>query len=123
MDISQVAKLCHNVNRTWCEMNGDDSQPPWGEAPAWQVESAINGVKFHLDNPDASPSHSHENWLKEKEAAGWVYGEIKDAEARTHPCFVPFEELPEDQQLKDHLFRAVVHACSSFVTVAETATS
>jgi hypothetical protein len=43
-------------------------------------------------------------------ADGWRYGEAKDEGAKTHPCPVPFAELPEDQQRKDALFVAIVQA-------------
>lgn len=37
-----------------------------------------------------------------------VYGEVKDGEAKTHPCLVPYEQLPPAQRLKDDLFAAIV---------------
>ena len=70
--IEYTASVCHEVNRAYCKFLGDDSQLPWELAPAWQRASAINGVKFHLDHPDALPSASHEEWLKEKFASGWT---------------------------------------------------
>jgi hypothetical protein len=108
-DIELVAKLCHEVNRAYCQALGDDSQPTWNDAPEWQRSSAINGVTFHLQNPDAGPDHSHNNWLAEKSAAGWKYGPIKDPEAKEHPCFLPYADLPKEQQAKDYIFRAIVH--------------
>ena len=39
-----------------------------------------------------------------------MYGEEKDPERKVHPCMVPFNELPREQQAKDFIFRAVVHA-------------
>ena len=104
----EVAAVCHEANRMLCLGLGDTSQPTWFNAPEWQKSSAIDGVKFHLDNPDASHSASHENWLKHKENDGWTYGETKDADARTHPCMVPFDALPAEQQAKDALFKSVV---------------
>lgn len=112
MNISEIARVAHEINRAYCEALGDSSQPEWSDAPDWQRESAINGVRFHLDNPSAGPEHSHESWLDEKEAAGWKYGPVKDPEAKEHPCFVPYEALPVEQRAKDYLFRAVVHALS-----------
>jgi hypothetical protein len=50
--------------------------------------------------------------MKQKVADGWVYGPVKDAVKREHPCMVPFTELPREQQAKDFIFRAVVHALS-----------
>jgi hypothetical protein len=105
-----IAEICHQANKVWCEMNGDATQVDWNESPDWQRESAINGVKFRLENPDAGHDAMHNNWMKEKIEAGWVYGEVKDAEAKIHPCIVPFEELPLFQQKKDKLFSAIVDA-------------
>lgn len=105
-----IAETCHEMNRVWCILNGDNSQPSWADAPQWQKDSALLGVLFHLDNPDAGDAASHENWMKQKIEDGWVYGPVKDAEAKQHPCIVPFEELHFIQQKKDALFRAVIHA-------------
>jgi hypothetical protein len=108
----EIARIAHEVNREWCAYNGDVSQPMFDDAPAWQRDSAINGVGFHRANPMAGDSASHDSWMAEKVAAGWVYGEHKnpDSSPPTHHCIVPFEELPRDQQFKDRLFRTIVHA-------------
>lgn len=108
--LENVARMCHEVNRAYCAALGDNSQPAWADAPEWQRESAVKGVQFLIDNPDASPSASHESWLAEKERDGWKYSEVKDAEAKTHPCFVPYDELPAEQRAKDYLFQGVVRA-------------
>lgn len=102
-----IAKICHETNRAYCETIGDYSQPSWEEAPQWQRDSAVNGVKLHLEG-DVTPEQSHENWMKEKEADGWKYGEVKDPEKKLHPCMVPYSELPITQRRKDLLFKAVV---------------
>lgn len=113
LPVIAIATICHEANRAYCKTIGDDSQPPWDEAPEWQKQSACNGVCFHLENPDAGPPGSHENWLKDKIAAGWVYGETKDPEAKTHPCMVQYDELPQEQRLKDAIFVGIVHALSA----------
>ena len=105
-----IAKICHQANKAWCEVLGDNSQPSWEDAPEWQKTSVINGVKFHVENPDAKASASHESWLAEKKKDGWKYGKVKDADKKEHPCYVPYEQLPIQQQLKDYIFRATVHA-------------
>lgn len=110
MKIAQIARAAHEINRAYCQALGDNSQPKWEDAPDWQRSSAINGVEFHITNPDAGPDHSHNAWLAEKEATGWKWGAVKDAERKEHPCFVPYDQLPVEQKAKDYLFRAVVHA-------------
>lgn len=113
MNKLQIARLAHEVNRAYCASLGDTSQPAWEDAPDWQRASAIAGVEMHLANPDATPEQSHQAWLEQKAADGWVYGKVKDAEKKEHPCFLPYEDLPGEQKAKDYLFRGVVHAVVS----------
>ena len=103
-----IARMAHQVNKAYCEAIGDSSQPEWLRAPQWQRDSAMNGVKYHLGNPGASPADSHNNWLAEKIKDGWVYGAEKDPTNKLHPCIRPYDELPIEQRVKDHLFIAVV---------------
>lgn len=108
ISVEGIAKVCHEANRAYCAGIGDDSQTPWEDAPEWQRNSAIKGVEFNLANPDALASASHESWLAQKEADGWKYGPVKDADKKEHPCFVPYADLPEEQQIKDSLFKTIV---------------
>lgn len=105
----ELARLAHEINRAYCASLGDTSQPSWDDAPQWQKDSAIKGVQFHLENPNAKPEDSHNSWLEQKRAEGWTYGAVKDAEKKEHPCFVPYDMLPTSQKSKDFLFIAVVH--------------
>jgi hypothetical protein len=105
-----IAQVAHELNKSYCEFLGDFSQPSWDDAPMWQVESAVNGVLFHVEHPDAGPDASHNSWMKEKVDNGWVWGPVKNPETKEHPCIVPFEQLSKEQQYKDHLFRQVVHS-------------
>lgn len=107
-----IAKTCHEANRAYCSTIGDNSQPSWEDAPEWQRDSAVNGVKAHWgalsSGSDLSPSHSHELWLEQKRAEGWTYGPTKNPETKEHPCFVPYEALPVEQRVKDYVFGGIV---------------
>lgn len=116
MTIEEIAEVCHEVNRAYCESLGDNSQLKWEHAPEWQQKSVWNGVLLHLENPNLTPEDSHDNWLAEKSKDGWVYGEIKDPEKKTHPCFVRYENLPVDQKAKDHIFSQIVRSLAKFKT-------
>ena len=109
MNTEQIAQVTHEVNAALCLAFGDTSQPSWESAPEWQRDSAIEGVRFHVANPDAGPANSHENWMSQKIAEGWVYGPVKDPEKKEHPCIVAFDSLPPEQQSNDFVFRQVVH--------------
>lgn len=110
MTVEKIAQVAHEINAAFCRSIGDNSQPSWQDAPEWQKSSAINGVNFHLENPNASPSASHDSWLKQKTEEGWKYGAVKNPETKEHPCFVPYEQLPTEQKSKDYLFKQTIHS-------------
>ena len=110
-----AAAAAIEVNRLYCFALGDFSQEHWDEAPNWQRESAKAGVRAVIAG--AGPEALHESWMKQKIDEGWVYGEVKDPAAKTHPCLVPYEDLPAAQRVKDTLFREVVTAYLTAVGV------
>jgi hypothetical protein len=116
MTLENVAQVAHEINKVYCELYGDNSQPSWENAPDWQKESAIHGVDFHLNNPDATPENSHEQWCREKAAAGWKWGPVKNPDTKEHPCFCLYSELPLEQKGKDHLFRQIVHSLKKYIS-------
>lgn len=116
MSTADIAQVAHEINKAYCASIGDNSQPSWEEAPDWQKKSAITGVEMHIKNPEATPEASHQSWMKEKEEDGWKYGPVKDANLKEHPCYVPYEELPQEQKAKDYLFRQTVHSLKRFLS-------
>ena len=72
------------------------------------------GVKLHTEQRDAGAAASHESWMAQKVADGWVYGPEKRPDLKQHHCIAPFAQLPREQQAKDYLFRGVVHALIPF---------
>ena len=109
MNNQSIARVTHEANRAVQVETGDPAvSPHWDDAPQWQRDSATEGVEKALDG--ATPEELHESWCEFKRNDGWVYGDVKDADAKTHPCLVPYAELPADQRTKDTLFQAVVQA-------------
>jgi len=106
VEIALAARTAHEVNRAYCAGLGDHTQVRWEDAPEWQRLSALNGVRGVIKGN--TPEQSHMSWLSEKAAAGWKYGAVKDVEAKTHPCFVSYGELPAAQQYKDTLYVTTV---------------
>jgi hypothetical protein len=108
INIEKIAEVAHEINRAYCAALGDTSQLPWKDAPQWQKESAMNGVIFHIQNPDATPENSHENWLRDKKENGWKFGAVKSEERKEHPCLLPYNYLSVEHRVKDYLFKRIV---------------
>lgn len=43
----------------------------------------------------------HEVWAETRIQQGWTYGEQRNDELKTHPCLIPYEELPEEEKEYD----------------------
>ena len=43
----------------------------------------------------------HEVWSETRISQGWTYGEQRNDELKTHPCLVPYEDLPEEEKEYD----------------------
>ena len=106
--IVAAARVAHEANRGYCEALGDHSQVEFDEAPDNIQQSAIDGVTAILTGAVKKPGDSHANWLAFKERDGWKYGPVKDPMVKEHPSFRPYDELDPEEQMKDHLFFAIV---------------
>ena len=115
MTHENIAKVAHEMNKAYCQAIGDNTQTSWEDAPEWQKESAIKGVQFHCDNPESTPEDSHKSWQMQKVADGWVYGKVKDAIKKHHPCMVAYKDLPVNQKAKDYLFKQTVESLRGFI--------
>ena len=43
----------------------------------------------------------HEVWAQSRIEQGWTYGNERSDALKTHPCLVPYEELPEVEKAYD----------------------
>lgn len=108
MNAESIAQVCHEANRALQRLNGEIVNFPWESTSQSMRDSVVSGVHGVLDGN--TPEQSHQSWLDFKGAEGWGYGETKDFTAKTHPCFVPYDQLPPDQKVKDSLFSSIVLA-------------
>lgn len=116
MQAAEIARVCHEANRAIQHATGDPNpSPAWNDAPDWQQESAVDGVVKAQEG--ATPRELHESWCEFKTKDGWVWGPIKDEDAKTHPCLVDYDELPESQRVKDHVFSAIVDTLTDWTPV------
>ena len=45
--------------------------------------------------------NNHDVWAKERIAQGWTFGAERNDSLKTHPCLVPYEQLPEEEKVYD----------------------
>ena len=107
MRIENIALMCHELNRSYCQMIGKDIQPPWHLASQETRNSCTDGVRFVMLN-DPTPEESHQYWMQHKKDNGWKYGPVKDEKSKTHHCMVEYKDLPQEQKIKDIMFIAMV---------------
>lgn len=112
--IQIAARVAHEVNRAFCEGIGDSSHVAWEEAPTWQREASVANVRAVLSDPSRSAEVSHQEWFAEKTQKGWRWGSIKSGEDKTHPCLVPYSELPPEQRVKDALLNMAIRGVLVF---------
>lgn len=111
MDVEQIAMIAHEANRVLQIIQDDPTIPVsdrWLHIGAEAQSSLREGVRGVLGGN--TPEQSHQSWTDFKVENGWTLGPVKDEDKKEHPLLVPYDELPESQQVKDALFVAIVNA-------------
>lgn len=50
---------------------------------------------------EAMAKNVHEVWAESRISQGWTYGPERNDALKTHPCLVPYEDLPEVEKAYD----------------------
>lgn len=104
-----IARVVHAANAELQAIQGDPvPSQPWDAESQELQDNVVLGVRNARDG--YTPAEHHQAWVDDKLAHGWRYGPAKDPQAKTHPCLVPFDDLPRDQRVKNVLFIAIVRA-------------
>ena len=53
-------------------------------------------LKFTDDEIEQLSQWEHARWNWQKILQGWVYGSKKDEAQKTHPCILPWNQLPDN---------------------------
>lgn len=120
--VRSIARIAYEVNRAYCDAAGDvaiPAGPPWDEQDTEGQRRYYVAARAYLADPNMTDEQAHEMWVAARLNDGWVFGETLDPQLRRHPCMVPWVELPEAQQLKVRLAKAVVFAANDRLAAQE----
>ena len=111
MNVEQLSELVHETLSRYRVLIGETAHPSWTEAGDDMRSSTRKNVTAHLDalasGRPLAASHSHDKWMEERKGAGWVYGVPRDNAMKIHPSLVPYEQLPMNERLKDHILNGL----------------
>jgi hypothetical protein len=63
--------------------------------------SGITIPAFLADLLEALAENAHDVWAEQRLSAGWRFGEARSEAEKTHPCLVPYEDLPDEEKVLD----------------------
>lgn len=90
--------------------------PPWADRDdAFRAQCCDVIAMMCGDDRKSDPEELHDDWVRAYEVMGWVYGPVRDADAKTHPDMVPYDELGLAEQMKDAVFVALCEMARQWV--------
>jgi RyR domain len=54
-----------------------------------------------LELTEQLAEHVHDTWAQLRLAQHWTHAPARDDDAKTHPCLVPYDQLPESEKEAD----------------------
>jgi len=99
-----IAKECHTKNNELMVMNGEEPKGDWESLDRATKFINLKSVIKALENPDLTAKDMHNEWINNKIADGWSYGEVKDEELKTHPLITDYDSMNPVDKMKDQVF-------------------
>lgn len=63
--------------------------------------SVINLSPDILQLTEQLAENTHNHWAQQRLQEGWQYGPERDDTDKTHPCLIPYAQLPESEKAYD----------------------
>ena len=107
VDVEAIAKVAHEVVRTYGSFFDEIPGRPWAKTPEALKESVREAVRFAIDYPRCTASQLHKAWMRQIKAAGWVDGPYLRVREKLHPNVRRWHELAIESQRQFVLLRAM----------------
>ena len=66
------------------------------------IDTSAVEIAVHLaELTELLARHAHDLWALQRLREGWRWGQKRDDTARTHPCLIPYDDLPESEKEYD----------------------
>lgn len=112
----EVAKECHIANNALMVSNGEIENPvDWNELDTHTKNINLASVLKIYDYPNLTAEDIHDEWMLNKIDDGWVYGEVKDVERKTHPLICDFDSMNDIDKMKDQIFIDKVNSRRNYI--------
>lgn len=108
LNVERIARIVHAMLNAYSGLVGLATVSETDDYDAAAKSSTEQAVQLVLQNPEITAEALHQHWVESKKNEGWVYGEAKDSQAKTHPCLVDWSELSKEHRIKDEFFISIV---------------
>lgn len=107
MNVTNVARIAHEVDRAYLMTIGGNVGEPWEKASADDRDGVVMTVRA-MSVGHVTPRSTHEAWVTEMIRNGWRRGETYSTKKKTHPNIGDYDELPPEVRARDAILAAVV---------------
>lgn len=106
-ELEEIARVCHEANRAMQHIQNDPAPSlPWDAESDLVRKAAVNLIRMVCMGHTNEQIHSE--WCDRYREEGWRCGPVKDAALKTHPCLMPYYDLPPLQRHKTEVIRSIV---------------
>lgn len=120
MNQYKIAEILHNAISTIPRPDGSVIVP-WDALNGILKDRAASTVAHLMEWMKGAPhgipdEELHDVWYNNMVAMGWAYGPTYSLEQKLHPSMIPFDELPDDEKIKDAIWSGIIYALYPYYT-------
>lgn len=120
MNQYKIAEILHNAISAILRTDGSVIVP-WEALNDVLKDRAADTVRRLMDRMEGAEcgipdKELHDLWHANMIDMGWYYGPTYSLEQKLHPSMIPFDELPDDEKIKDAIWSGIIYALYPYYT-------